>query len=168
MTYDLFLKWGYYRLFLVGTPEISVVKGINATTNVIKKGINLAKKYPKLTETVITGSIDTGYDIYNGEFSPEKMTFNYIMGGVMVGKSLSQRLSIGASSTLILSGNDKNKSDKEVISDLIGNLTGGLSGGLGGKILSKSKLPTFTQQTFTEILSKETENRAKDLINKGE
>ena len=151
-------------LFLVGTPEISVVKGINATTNVIKKGINLAKKYPKLTETVITGSIDTGYDIYNGEFSPEKMTFNYIMGGVMVGKSLSQRLSIGASSTLILSGNDKDKSDKEILADVGRNTLSILGGYPFGKVLDKTKLPTPVKQTISEFSENYFENKINDVI----
>ncbi|MDP8099887.1 hemagglutinin repeat-containing protein, partial [Pasteurella atlantica] len=155
-------------LFLVTNPEASVLKGVQTTTNVIKKGINLAKKYPKLTETVITGSIDTGYDIYNKEFTPEKMGLNYVKAGVTAGKSLSQRLSIGMGTTLLLSGNDPNKSDKEIAGDLLGVGLSTLGGHQFSKVLDKTKLPTFIKQATSDTFSKELENKVKEKIIQGD
>ncbi|MDP8169701.1 hemagglutinin repeat-containing protein [Pasteurella skyensis] len=158
---------------VIGNAPLSVGKTIlggvrQVTTNVTRKGINLARKYPKLTETFITGSVGTGYDIYNGEFSPEKMGLNYVMGGVQAGRSLSQRLSIGVGSTLILSANDKTKSDREIGGDLLGVGLSTVGGDKVGGILSKAKLSTPVKQTVTEIFSKQTEQEFKEIINKGE
>ncbi len=158
---------------VIGNAPLSLGKTVwggvrQVTTNVTRKGINFAKKYPKLAETFITGSIDTGYDVYNGEFTSEKMGLNYVKAGVTAGKSLSQRLSIGMGTTLLLSGNDPNKSDKEFFGDMIGNVGSTLIGDKLGKVLSKTKLSTPVKQTFTDILSKEAENKIKYRINQQE
>ena len=75
-------------------------------------------KHPIASETLIAGTVSTGFDIYNDKFTPEGAMMNYVLSGITAGKSLSKQLSINTIYQGIVSANDNTKNDKEVLEDI--------------------------------------------------
>ncbi|OOF84402.1 hypothetical protein BKG92_00575 [Rodentibacter ratti] len=102
------LEGGYPEILLLPTPVKSVntllLNGeklaLQGAPKVIPKLGIVAEKYPKTTEAVISGTVATGFDVYNGELSYEKILANYALGGIKAGKSLSQQVAIDSVYTL--------------------------------------------------------------------
>ncbi|OBX06840.1 hypothetical protein QV08_09105 [Gallibacterium salpingitidis] len=63
-------------------------------------------KHPIASETLIAGTVSTGFDIYNDKFTPEGAMMNYVLSGITAGKSLSKQLSINTIYQGIVSAND--------------------------------------------------------------
>ncbi|MBF4102846.1 hypothetical protein INT80_11030 [Gallibacterium anatis] len=92
-------------------------------------------KHPIASETLVAGTVSTGFDIYNGDISLNdkdslaKIPLNYALAGVMAGKTLGQQLSINAIYQGITLSN-QNLSEKDFIKAL-GSSTVGNTAGFG-------------------------------------
>ena len=115
------------------------------------------EKHPIASETLIAGTVSTGFDIYNGNISLNdrdslaKLPLNYALAGVMAGKTLGQQLSINA----IYQGitlSDKNLSNKDFIKTL-GSSTFGNTISFGiDQILLNNRTNPLIRQTISNII----------------
>ncbi|OBX06304.1 hypothetical protein QV08_10585 [Gallibacterium salpingitidis] len=84
----------------------------------ISPALQWLEKHPIASETLIAGTVSTGFDVYNDKFTPEGAMMNYVLSGITAGKSLSKQLSINTIYQGIVSANDNTKNDKEVLEDI--------------------------------------------------
>ncbi|KGQ63121.1 hypothetical protein IO48_02700, partial [Gallibacterium anatis 4895] len=87
--------------------------------NKISPALQWLEKHPIASETLIAGTVSTGFDVYNDKFTPEGAMMNYVLSGITAGKSLSKQLSINTIYQGIISANDNTKNDKEVLGDIM-------------------------------------------------
>lgn len=165
------LEGVYPELLLLPTPakgvgtlllngEKLVLQG--ASKVVPKLGI-IAEKYPKTTETVIAGTIATGFDIYNGELSYEKTLANYALAGVKAGKSTSQQLSVEAIYTGLTLTNDPNKSIKDIKTEGIGKISGNAAS-LVSEYYFNGKVNSVKKQIIGNLIGGYTESSMTDEL----
>ncbi len=58
---------------------------------------------------------------------------------------------------------NENKPNDEILSNAVGNIFGVLGSWRVGSWLDKSNMDSLSKQVLTEVISKEAENRSKDL-----
>ena len=126
------------------------------------------EKHPIASETLIAGTVSTGFDIYNGNISLNdrdslaKLPLNYALAGVMAGKTLGQQLSINAIYQGITLSN-QNLSEKDFIKAL-GSSTVGNTAGFGiDNILLKNRTNPVIRQIISNFVSDSIE---KSIYNK--
>ncbi|MDD2172490.1 hypothetical protein N5918_05175, partial [Glaesserella parasuis] len=122
-----------------------------------KKLGEFAAKYPKATEGVIAGTVSTGYDLYNGNATPEKTMMNFVVGRALAGKSWDQQLS----GNLIYKGIvsiDENKSANEVALGQMGVIGGTAAGGVADILLNLVIKNNAAKQIISNSISGYTEN----------
>ncbi|KEZ13718.1 hypothetical protein HS327_02382 [Glaesserella parasuis] len=150
-----------------------VANGLGKATNTAINGINLAKqtsvtlgelakKYPKTTEGLVVGSISTGFDIYNGETSPEKTAMNFVLGRGLAGKSLDQQLAVNAIYKGIVSVNEKG-SNEEILFVQGASATGSAIGSLIDFSLNKGGVTGLSKQVISNIGSEYFENKIESI-----
>ena len=115
-------------------------------------------KHPIASETLVAGTVSTGFDIYNGDISLNdkdslaKIPLNYALAGVMAGKTLGQQLSINAIYQGITLSN-QNLSEKDFIKAL-GSSTVGNTAGFGiDNILLKNRTNPVIRQIISNFVS---------------
>ncbi|MDO9792547.1 hypothetical protein Q7504_11540, partial [Glaesserella parasuis] len=150
-----------------------VANGLGKATNTAINGINLAKqtsvtlgelakKYPKTTEGLVVGSISTGFDIYNGETSPEKTAMNFVLGRGLAGKSLDQQLAVNVIYKGIVSVNEKD-SNEEILFVQGASATGSAIGSLIDFSLNKGGVTGLSKQVISNIGSEYFENKIESI-----
>lgn len=118
-----------------------------------------AVTHPKLTETVVSGTVSTAYDIKNGEVSLEKTGMNYVMGRINAGKTVAQQLAIGLASTAIEETNDKENTNKDIAVKLVAEPVG-ISTAVGvNKMLNQLGSGSLSRQALSTIFSQEVKDR---------
>lgn len=157
-------------LSVVGTGGNSVViKGIQyvekaakVTSSTAQTAANtlgaFAAKYPKTTEGVVVGTISTGYDLYNGEATPEGTMMNYVLGWGLAGRSWDQQLSVNAIYKGMVAANE-NKSDKEIMIGQAANVIAVGSGETINTLFDKFGKNGVFKQTASSIFSEYIENQ---------
>ncbi|QLB42036.1 hemagglutinin repeat-containing protein [Mannheimia pernigra] len=157
-------------LSVVGTGGNSVViKGIQyvekaakVTSSTAQTAANtlgaFAAKYPKTTEGILVGTVSTGYDLYNGEATPEGTMMNYILGLGLAGRSWDQQLSVNAIYKGVTAVNE-NKSNKEIATEQIANVASVGSGELIGSLVDMAGKDGIFKQIISNIASGYVENR---------
>ncbi|MGY4675676.1 hypothetical protein ACWIVU_08100 [Ursidibacter arcticus] len=113
---------------------------------------NFASKYPKTYETVVSGSVATGFDIYNKEESLEKTGFNFILGRALINKPISMQLSVNVGTGYIISVNENNSDEKIVSDTLKKGISTGTSFGVD-KALSKTKIGNAGKPFISNVIS---------------
>ncbi|MDG6310875.1 hypothetical protein QAZ01_11015 [Glaesserella parasuis] len=140
-----------------------VANGLGKATNTAINGINLAKqtsvtlgelakKYPKTTEGLVVGSISTGFDIYNGETSPEKTAMNFVLGRGLAGKSLDQQLAVNAIYKGIVSVNEKDSTEK-ILFGQGASATEIITGSFTERLLETGGIKGIPKQIISNVVS---------------
>ncbi|MCW9733581.1 hypothetical protein L5B97_08925 [Avibacterium sp. 20-15] len=128
--YGLPLMWHGGNALRTGSNVIShsasglknseiLTKGINGARSTLNSVSKWAAAHPNATEAIVGGTVSTGFDIYNGNATPEGTAMNYIYSRALAGKSLSTQLSLGTMYQGIVSANDSSKTDQEIVSDIL-------------------------------------------------
>ncbi|MDO9766208.1 hypothetical protein Q7523_12135, partial [Glaesserella parasuis] len=140
-----------------------VANGLGKATNTAVNGINLAKhtsvtlgelakKYPKTTEGLVVGSISTGYDLYNGDVSPEKTAMNFVLGRGLAGKSLDQQLAVNAIYKGIVSVNEKDSTEK-ILFGQGASATEIITGSFTERLLETGGIKGIPKQIISNVVS---------------
>ncbi|OOF46842.1 hypothetical protein BKK51_01125 [Rodentibacter trehalosifermentans] len=166
------LEGVYPELLLISTPAKGVgtllLNGeklaLRGASKVIPKLGIVAEKYPKTTETVIAGTVATGFDIYNGELSYEKTLANYALAGIKAGKNTSQQLSIEAIYTGLTLTNDKIKADAEIIAESGGKGIGMAASLVTDSILKRVGSSSLMRQFLSNYVGGYLENKTSTSI----
>ncbi|AAU37771.1 VENN motif pre-toxin domain-containing protein [[Mannheimia] succiniciproducens] len=129
--------------------------GINKASSAIG---TFATKYPKAAEGIVVGSISTGFDLYNGDASPEKTAMNYILGRGLAGKSWDKQLSVNAIYKGVISVNE-NRSDKDIVLGQVSNAIALGSGESVEGLLNLVGQKGISKQIISNIVSGYVENK---------
>ena len=124
----------------------------------LKSTMKYAKAHPITTETVIGGSVATGFDVYNGDASYEKTLANYALARINAGKSAAQQISINTIYQGVVSANDKSKTDEQIVYSGTGALTGGAVSYLIDSVLNRRNASSITRQVTSNLIGGFTEN----------
>ncbi|MEE3609771.1 hypothetical protein [Avibacterium paragallinarum] len=96
-----------------------LTKGINGARSTLNSVSKWAAAHPNATEAIVGGTVSTGFDIYNGNATPEGTAMNYVYSRALAGKSLSTQLSLGTIYQGVISTNNASKTDQEIVSDVL-------------------------------------------------
>ncbi|MFZ7296614.1 hypothetical protein ACLSZN_10300 [Avibacterium avium] len=128
--YGLPLMWNGGNALRTGSNAIShsvaslknseiLTKGIDGTRSTLNSVSKWAAAHPNATEAIVGGTVSTGFDIYNGNATPEGTAMNYVYSRALAGKSLSTQLSLGTIYQGVISTNNASKTDQEIVSDIL-------------------------------------------------
>lgn len=128
--YGLPLMWNGGNALRTGSNAIShsvaslknseiLTKGIDGTRSTLNSVSKWAAAHPNTTEAIVGGTVSTGFDIYNGNATPEGTAMNYVLARTMAGKSVGKQISIATSYQAVVSGNDPNKSPGDLVTDML-------------------------------------------------
>lgn len=123
--------------------------------------LKFAYTHPKLTETIISGTLGTLYDVKDSKFSWEKTGENYLLGGLNAGRSLPQQLAINTSYVLVDSINKTEKTKSDTMNDIIRTSVSTVAGWKVNNILGKTSIDDIPRQIISESITKEVESKVK-------
>lgn len=116
---------------------------------------------------ILIGSVSTGFDVSKGESTPEKTMLNYVLGGALAGKSISQQLSVNAIYKGVEASAEK-KSDNEIIAGQASSAIGTLSGTMAEIALDSLKVKGIKKQAISNVFSNYFENNTENILSDDE
>lgn len=116
---------------------------------------------------IFIGSVSTGFDISKGDATPEKTMLNYVLGGALAGRQISQQLSINAIYKGVEASAEK-KSNDEIIAGQASSAIGTLSGTMAEIALDSLKVKGIKKQAISNVFSNYFENNTENILSDDE